>query len=309
MQSKIVLITGANSGIGKEAAIKFAGNDHTVVMACRDIERSKIVLNEIISKTGNQRVFLYKLDVSSFESITKFADDFKNQFPKLDILINNAAYFNHGEGYALNENGIEITFATNVVGQYLLIESLVDYLKRSDDPRVLNASSNIIKHFFSPKKVIDFSNIKKVNGSYKHSVYANYRNSKMAFLMLTLKMAEKYELEGVKFYSLQINGARMSKNTLKKFKPGWRIIARVQNMFFPHPSYMANNYFQICTSERFKNITGAHINDKLEVMHKGPEKPSIRDVIGNSVYPAYAHRKEVQEKVMSMCEELAAKYL
>jgi NAD(P)-dependent dehydrogenase (short-subunit alcohol dehydrogenase family) len=309
MQSKIVVITGANSGIGKEAALRFAKENHAVIMACRDMERGKVVLDEIIQKTGNRNVYLFKLDVSSFESIKLFADDFKNQFPKLDILINNAAYFNHGDPYKLNAEGIEIAFATNVAGPYLLILSLLDYLKKSDDPRVLNASSNIIKHFFSPKMEIDFSNIRGPNGSAKHSVYANYRNSKMAFLMLTLGLAEKYEKDGVKFFSLQINGARMSENTLRKFKPGWRLIARIQNLFFPHPSYMADNYFEICTSERYKNITGVHFNDKLEVMQKGPDKPSIKDIIGTSVYPSYAHRKDVRERVMRFCEESTSKYL
>ncbi|PKP44895.1 MAG: short-chain dehydrogenase, partial [Bacteroidetes bacterium HGW-Bacteroidetes-12] len=171
------------------------------------------------------------------------------------------------------------------------------------------ASSNIIKHFFSPKKEIDFNNIQGITSSYKHSVYANYRNSKMAFLMLTLMLAEKYENDRVKFYSLQINGARMSKNTLKKFKPGWRFIARIQNLFFPHPSYMANNYYEICISEKYKNVTGTHFNDKLEAMQKGPEQPSLKDIIGKSVYPAYAHRIDIQEKVMRLCKELASKHL
>lgn len=310
MMKKIVVITGANSGIGKEAALKFASNDFMVVMACRNIQKSEKVREEIIETSGNNDVRLMKLDVSSFQSIKNFSEEFKNEFPKLDVLVNNAGYFEHGAKYKLSENNIELTFATNVVGPFLLTNLLLDSLKKSDDPRVLNASSNIIKHFFSPKKQIDFENLQGVkNEDYKHSVYNCYRNSKMALLMLTFRMAREYKESGVKFYSLQINGARMSKETLKKFKMPWRLVAHIQNIFFPHPSYMANNYFEICTSGKYKDITGKHFNDKLEVMKVAPENPALKDILGTSVYPIYADRHDVQKAVIMLCKELTSEYL
>lgn len=306
----IVVITGANSGIGKEAALRFAQNNFKVVMACRSIEKSLKVQEEIIKRSGNNDVQLMKLDTSSFESITEFSENFKKEFPKLDILINNAAYFEHGANYKLSENSIELTFATNVVAPFLLTNLLLDSLKKSNDPRVFNASSNIIKHFFSPKKQIDFENLQGVKTEgHKHSVYNCYRNSKMALLMLTFRMAREYRESGVKFFSLQINGARMSKDTLKKFKMPWRLVAHIQNIFFPHPSYMANNYFEICTSEKFKNVTGIHFNDKLEVMKVAPENPALKDILGTSVYPAYADRQDVQDKVFLLCQKLTAKII
>jgi len=301
----IVVITGANSGIGKEAALRFAKNDFKVVMACRNIQKSQKVQEEIIKISGNNDVQLMKLDMSSFESIREFSEKFKREFPKLDILINNAGYFEHGAKYKLSENNIELTFATNVVGPFLLTNLLFDSLKKSDDPRVLNASSNIIKHFFSPKKQIDFENLQGIKDKdYKHSIYNLYRNSKIALLMLTFRMAKEYKESGVKFFSLQINGARMSRETLKKFKMPWRLVAHIQNIFFPHPLYMANNYFEICTSVRYRDITGKHFNDKLEVIKVAPENPALKDILGTSVYPVYADRQDVQEKVFLLCQEL-----
>lgn len=309
MDEQTVVITGANSGIGKETTLKFARAGYTVIMACRNLERSKKVQDEIITTSNNEKVFLMQLDMSSLDSIKSFADEFISKFSKIDILINNAAYFNHGEGYRLSADGIEITFATNTVGPFLLIHLLQDHLKKSDDARVLNASSNIIKHFFSPKKEIDFDNIRgKTDKNYKHSVYTCYRNSKMAFLMLTFKMARDFAETGIKFYSLQINGARMSKETLKKFKPGWRFIARIQNLFFPPAEFMANNYFEICTSEKFKNRTGIHLNHKLEIMKPGPEKPSIKHIRGTDYYPVYAENETIQNKIREFCQFLTAKY-
>ncbi|WP_261178467.1 SDR family NAD(P)-dependent oxidoreductase [Anaerobacillus sp. CMMVII] len=97
MGKRIVIITGANSGIGKAAAIKFAKEGYRVIMACRNIERSKNAQEEIIAVSNSGHVELMELDVSSFTSIRHFCSDFKNNYEKLDILIHNAAYFNHGE--------------------------------------------------------------------------------------------------------------------------------------------------------------------------------------------------------------------
>jgi len=310
MKDKVVIITGANSGIGKDASLKFAKERYTVIMACRNMERSKPIQNEIILVSENEKVFLKELDMSSFASIRLFCDDFKSQFQKLDILIHNAAYFNHGEDYCLSVDNIELTFATNVVGPFLLTNLLLNHLKRSDDPRILNASSNIIKHFFSPKKEIDFNNLQGVtNEKYKHSVYVSYRNSKMAFLILTFKMAEEFKNFDIKVTSLQINGARMSKETLKKFNPKWRFIARIQNLFFPLPEIMANNYFEICTSEKYNNTTGKHFNHKLEIMETGPENPKFKDIWGAAYYPAYAKRTDLNDKIWRLCMDLTTSYL
>jgi len=109
MDNKTVIITGANSGIGKAASHIFARNNYTVVMACRNVERSKQVQEEVISESGNQDVVLMQVDMSSFDSIHAFCEDYKRKFQKLDILIHNAAYFNHGEKYRLSSDHIELT--------------------------------------------------------------------------------------------------------------------------------------------------------------------------------------------------------
>ncbi len=310
MKQKQVIITGANSGIGKAAAQIFAYAGYTVIMACRNLEKGKAAQKEIISKSKNEAVHLMKLDTSSLASIKAFSEDYKNRFDKLDILINNAAYFNHGAGHRLSPDNIELTFATNVVGPFLLTELLLDQLKKSDDPRVLNASSNIIKHFFSPHKTIDLDHITAaLPAGYKHSVYVNYRNSKMALLMLTFKMAQHYIDLGISVNSLQINGARMSKDTLRKFAPRWRFIAHIQNLFFKPTSFMANNYFELCTSEDFALVTGKLFNHRLKAMKKGPVKPKLSHILGSNVYPLFAANETVQERVWNSCENLTRDYL
>ena len=309
MNQKTVIITGANSGIGKAAARKFAEEGHAVIMACRNLEKSRPVRDQIAEKSGNIRVYLEQVDMGSFESIRDFCKRYIVTYKVLDIVIHNAAYFNHGESYKQSPDGIEITFATNVAGPFLMTMLLRDLLAASDDARILHAGSNIIKHFLNPKKEIDFDHLRKEPENPRdHSVYINYRNSKMALLMLTFKMAKEFADDAIKTYSLQINGATMSKEALMKVKPHWRIIARIQNLFFRPPEFTADLYYEICTSERFRNMSGVHLNHKLDVMQPAKTDAGIitdiKQGAGASVFPAYALNEEVSEKVWNICSEL-----
>lgn len=314
MEKRIVIITGANSGIGKAAALKFATEGYRVIMACRNIEISRKVQEEIIGLSHNESVELMKLDVSSFDSIQSFCVAYHKKYSKLDILIHNAAYANHGEKYRLSPDQIELTFATNVFGPFLLTHLLLDRLKKSDDPRILHACSNIVKHFLEPKRKIAFDNLQ---GEFKdkrpHSVYQMYCNSKMALLMLTFKMASEFKNDGIKVNALQINGAKMSKETLKKFKPWWRIIARIQNIYFPLPAVMGNAYFDICSSKEFQHTTGKLFNDKRGIMLSSVNQPSpltqVKQLLGSNVYPVYADNPNTIGKIWEISNELTKAYL
>ncbi|TPE68842.1 SDR family oxidoreductase [Halalkalibacterium halodurans] len=305
---RIVIITGANSGIGKEAAQRFANEGDHVIMACRNIAFSRKVQHDIIAASGNDHVDLLELDVSSFASIRTFCTTFNSQYKRLDILIHNAAYFNHGEPYRLSPDGIELTFATNVFGPYLLTSLLRDRLKQSEDPRILHAGSNIIKHFFDPKQTFDLDLLQENHGTKSYSVYKMYCQSKMALMLLTFQMAEVFADDGIKVNALQINGAKMSKRTIQKVKPWWRPIAWGQNLFFPPPSYMADKYFTICTSDKYKQTTGKLFNDKLEIMEPSPTHypgffKQMKLLLGSNVYPAYENTN-IREKLWALCKEL-----
>jgi NAD(P)-dependent dehydrogenase (short-subunit alcohol dehydrogenase family) len=309
MIEKNIVITGANSGIGKAATIQFAKAGYSVIMACRTIENSRQICEEIIAETGNNAIDLMVLDTSTVESIDTFCAAFNDKYEKLDILIHNAAYFNHGHPYKLSADGFELTFATNVFGPFLLSMKLREKLKKSDDPRILHAGSNIIKNFFNPGLRIDFDHLRAENTAKKSfSVYNSYRDSKMALLMLTMKLAEEFKNDGIKVNVLEINGAKMSKETLRKFKPRFRVIAMIQNLFFPTTEYMAGNYFEICTSERFKGISGKLFNHKLGIMQPAQNKPDFKaqftQLFDNDVYPNYAHNQETNEKIWNLCMEL-----
>ncbi|CAN5441455.1 N/A [soil metagenome] len=310
MKDKIVIITGANSGIGKAATLKFANEGYRVIMACRNLKIAKPVQEEIMATTKNQEIDLMKLDVSSFGSIRSFWDDFKIKYDKLDILIHNAGYFNHGEKvYQLSKDNIELSFATNTFGPFLMTNLLMEALERSDDPRILNACTTNIRHFFDPKRKIDFDNLRgEFKESRPYNVYKNYGDSKMALLMLTFKMAEEYKNKGIKINAVQIPAIKISKDTIKKFKGFWKILAIVQNNFSQPQESMADTYFHICTSDEFKNVTGKLINDKIEIVYSSHYNSdissAIKQFLDKKVYPRYADDKNITDKVWDLSKEL-----
>ena len=93
LDGKVVIITGANTGIGYETALDLVKRGARVILACRDLRKADAAADKIRLETGSKNVFVEQLDLSSFESIREFTRRFKANFTRLDILINNAGYF------------------------------------------------------------------------------------------------------------------------------------------------------------------------------------------------------------------------
>lgn len=312
MNPKTVIITGSNSGIGKAAAIKFAKAGHKVVMACRNIERSRNAFNEVRNTSPHKTVELMQLDVSSFQSIRNFCSEFKSKYDVLDVLINNAAYFEHGKKeYQSGPDGIELTFATNTFGPFLLIELLKDVLSKSIDARILNACTENIMHFFDPKRKIELDNLRgEFKDTKKYSVYKNYGDSKMALLMLTFKMSEEYESYGIKANAIIIPGVKIAKETMKKMSPGYRFIAMIKQPFSLTPERLADCYFHICTSDEFINITGQAINKHNRIMPAAQHDKGFaktKELLSFNYIPKYAYDKDTAEKLWEICRKYFSK--
>jgi len=141
MKGKRVAISGPTSGVGREMAIQLASLGAEVILACRDLTKGKAVAEEIRHRDHSTQPVVMKLDTSSQKSIREFAKDFRRKYRRLDVLINNAAG-NRGTLPKVNSvDGIELTFATNVLGYYLLTQELLDVLKRSAPARLINVAS------------------------------------------------------------------------------------------------------------------------------------------------------------------------
>jgi NAD(P)-dependent dehydrogenase (short-subunit alcohol dehydrogenase family) len=141
MKGKRVLITGPTSGVGKEIALQLAPLGAELILACRDLEKGKKTASEITRRSGSTKPDVMQVDLSSQGSIREFAREFRRKYRRLDVLINNAAG-NRGTLPKVDSvDGIELTFATNVLGYFLLTQELLPLLQRSAPARIINVAS------------------------------------------------------------------------------------------------------------------------------------------------------------------------
>jgi dehydrogenase/reductase SDR family member 12 len=139
MDGKVVLVTGATSGLGLAAAERLAGLGATLWLAARSPERAERARKRIVEHTGNREVRIGACDLSELDSVRRFAEDLAVRAPRLDGLVNNAGVLTHQR--ELSADGIELTLATNVIGPFLLTNLLVPLLQSSGTARIINVSS------------------------------------------------------------------------------------------------------------------------------------------------------------------------
>ncbi|XP_037382742.1 retinol dehydrogenase 12-like [Talpa occidentalis] len=140
LRGKTAVVTGANSGLGKAVSLELARRGACVILACRSRERGQRALAEIRAATrGNSRVLLGKVDMSSMTSIRSFVKWLLQEHPEIHLLVNNAAV--SGLPKTLTPEGLELTFATNYMGPFLLTNLLQGALQRAGSARVVNVSS------------------------------------------------------------------------------------------------------------------------------------------------------------------------
>lgn len=137
---KIAVVTGANTGLGLEATKVFVAEGIQVIMACRDIDKAEKAKQEIEAENKKAQLKVMKLDLASLKSVKSFAEEFKQQFAHLDILLNNAGVMI--PPYQKTEEGFELQFGVNYLGHFLLTNLLMEYLEKSEiGGRVVNLSS------------------------------------------------------------------------------------------------------------------------------------------------------------------------
>lgn len=200
LDGKTCLVTGANAGIGKATALGLAKLRATVVMACRDPERGEAARREIIQKSGNDRVELMICDFSSQNSIRQFAQDFKQQNDRLDVLINNAGVVLRQR--SMTEDGFESTFAINHLGYFLVTHLLMDVLEKSAPSRIVNVASTAHKY---AKLDVDAWPVAR-----EYSAFGAYANSKLANVLFTYELARRLTGTGVSANCLHPGGVGTS---------------------------------------------------------------------------------------------------
>ena len=140
LTGKIVVITGANSGLGLESTKAIAAKGATVVMACRNIQKAEGAKAEVLAAQPNAKLDVMQLDNASLDSVRAFAEAFKAKYDRLDILLNNAGLM--AIPRTLTEDGFEMQLGVNHLGHFALTGLLLDVITRPPNSRIHNTSSS-----------------------------------------------------------------------------------------------------------------------------------------------------------------------
>jgi NAD(P)-dependent dehydrogenase (short-subunit alcohol dehydrogenase family) len=255
MTSKICLVTGANSGIGKATALGLAKLNPTVVVVSRDKDKGEAALLEIRTKSGNKNIDAMVADLSSQDSVRELAHDFKARYKKLHVLINNAGIFLPRR--VPTAEGLESTFATNHLGHFLLTNLLLDQLRASAPSRIINLTSSA--HFGTE------INFEDLQGEKKYSGYHAYSQSKLANVLFTYQLAKQLEGTGVTVNCLHPGVVRTG---FGKDQGGLMSIGvRVGSPFMMSPEKAARAVVYLASSPELEGVSGKFFS-------KGQEKKS-----------------------------------
>jgi len=186
-KGKIAIVTGASSGIGYETARVLANKNATVIIAVRNLEKGKIAEEKIKAHYKDADVTVLELDLADLKSVRNFVDNFKKQYRRLDLLINNAGVMM--PPYSKTADGFELQFGTNHLGHFALTGLLIDLIKSTPNSRIVNVSS--MGHKYGNLNFMDLKWEKR-----KYNAMKSYADSKIANIYFTYELSRKLEQNG-----------------------------------------------------------------------------------------------------------------
>jgi NAD(P)-dependent dehydrogenase (short-subunit alcohol dehydrogenase family) len=257
MNGKVVMITGANSGIGKETAIELAKMGANIIMVCRSRERGEKALEEIKEMANSKKIELLIADLADQSSIRMMVERFKKRYDKLHVLINNAGVMLTKR--TTTSEGYESTFAINHIGHFLLTNLVLDMLKASSPSRIINVSSSA--HKFAKLNFDDIDNEQKYRG------FRTYANSKLFNILFSYELARRMEGTGVTVNTLHPGVIRtnLGKNNNKKLI---KLMSTIFRLFMRSPKKGARTTVYLASSPDVEKVNGKYF------VNRKPKKSS-----------------------------------
>ncbi len=194
-KGRVAIVTGANNGIGFETTLALANYGFKVIMACRSLEKAEKAKSAILEKLPNADLDILQLDLSDLNSVKTFAQQFKDNYSKLDVLINNAGVLIYSG--KKNKEGIELQFATNHLGPFLLTNLLFELIPDDSNSRIVALSS--LAHKGAKIHFDDLSCEKSDDPD------AAYGQSKLANLMFADELNRRLKKSGKEIVALAVH--------------------------------------------------------------------------------------------------------
>lgn len=259
MSIQTAIVTGANSGMGLATTIELARQGYHVIMACRSEKRGQEALQQALNQSGSSKIELMLCDLGSLDSIRKFAHRFREQYDRLDVLVNNAGVVMIKRKET--SDGFEQCIGINHLGHFLLTLLLVEPLKAAKQGRIVNVSSGAYKvgriHFGDP-------HLHKGYNPFK-----SYAQSKLANVLFTRSLARRLEGTSVTVNCLHPGAVGTSIGVDRSTGFGTRIMALVSKLpFFQSPKEGARTAIYLATSPDVKGVTGRYFYQQKEQLLK-----------------------------------------
>jgi NAD(P)-dependent dehydrogenase (short-subunit alcohol dehydrogenase family) len=254
MRNRVVLITGATDGIGAAAARELARRGATLVIVGRNPDKTARVVERLRGETGNERVEGLTADLSAQPDVRRLAEQFRQRHDRLHVLVNNAGAVFHPR--RLSADGLEMTFALNHLGYFLLTELLLDVLKASAPARVVNVASAAHR-----RARLDFDDLQNER---RYRAFQVYSQSKLANLLFTSELARRLRGTGVTANALH-PGVVLSRFGAEA---GWvgRLLRSLTWAFSISPEEGARTVVYLAASPEVEGVTGEYfVEEKVAV--------------------------------------------
>ncbi|XP_062912435.1 retinol dehydrogenase 13-like isoform X1 [Mobula hypostoma] len=267
VSGKTIIITGANTGIGKETAQELARRGGRIILACRNMEKCEAAAREIRGKTLNHHVYARHLNLASLKSIREFAKRVTEEEENINILINNAGVMRcpHWQ----TEDGFEMQFGVNHLGHFLLTNLLLDKLKKSGKSRIINVSS--LAHVAGE---IDFEDLNWEKR--KYNTKAAYCQSKLANVLFTNELAKRLDGTGVTANAVHpgVTDTELGRHTgMHKSSFSSTALGPLFSLLVKSPKLGAQASVYLSVAEELEGISGKY----FDVMRQKDPSPQALD--------------------------------
>lgn len=209
--NRIMIVTGANAGLGYETALSLAKKGAKVVMACRSITKAEAAKNKIEKAHPNADLEIMQIDLSSLKSVRNFASEYQKKYDKLDVLINNAGVM--APPYSKTEDGFELQLGANYLGHFLLTGLLLDTLIKTPHSRIVTLSSLVHKN-----GQINFDDLQSEQ---TYSPAKAYAQSKLACLMFAFELQRRLQKAGIQHTISTASHPGIADTELSRHYPKW----------------------------------------------------------------------------------------